>query len=164
MQTPLREMTLALATLALTACNPSSPSSSAAPEFTAADEAALRAVFDSTESRVHAKNWPAWAGQFAEDAVFHPSNGKALNGRAAIQAWGEAFPPLEQFDISDAKVTGDGNLAYGSSVIARKIQGARVGTAKQLVVFRRSATGKWEVAGVSVTSDLPMLAPAVAKK
>ncbi len=162
MMSPLRATTLALATLALTAC--SGPAPSAAPQFTADDDAAVRAIFDSTVARVNAKDWAGWAGSFADNAVFHPSNGKALNGRAAIQAWGEAFPPLEQFTMWDVKVGGEGNVAFGSSAIGLKIQGAPADTSKQLVVFRRSPAGKWEVIGVSVTSDLPAVPAAASKR
>lgn len=157
MKIALRVATPVLATLALMACG-SSPA-----QFTAADEAAVRGLFDSTVTRVKAADWTGWAGEFTDSAVFHPSNAKALNGRAAIHAWGQAFPPIEQFSMWDVHVWGEGNLAYGTSAIGIKVKDAPADTSKQLIVFRRSPVGRWEVAAVSVNSDLaPMRAAPVA--
>jgi ketosteroid isomerase-like protein len=151
---------LPAAALAFAAC--SSPSA----QFTAADEAEVRALFDSTVKRVSAGDWTSWAGEFADSAVFQPSNAKVLHGRAAILAYGQAFPPLEQFSMSDVDVWGEGNLAYGTSAIAIKVKDASPDTSKQLVVFRRSPAGRWEVVAVSVNSDLrpTQTPPAVAPK
>ena len=55
----------------------------------------------------------------------------------------------------DVQVSGEGNLAYGTSAVGMKVKGARADTAKQLVVFRRSLAGRWEIVAVSVNSDLP---------
>ena len=143
---------LSTATLAFTACQSrTSPSAL----FTAADEAEVRALFDSTVTRINARNWTSWAGEFADSAVFQPSNAKALHGRPAILAYGQAFPPIEQLSMWNVQVRGEGNLAYGTSAFGMKIKGAPADTAKQLVVFRRSPAGRWEAVAVSVNSDLP---------
>jgi len=143
---------LSTATLAIMACQ--SPSSQSA-QFTAADEAEVRALFDSTVKRVSAGDWTSWAGEFTDSAVYQPSNAKALHGRPAILAYGQAFPPVEQFSMWDVQVQGEGNLAYGTSASGMKVKGAPADTLKQLVVFRRSPDGRWEVVAVSVNSDLP---------
>lgn len=148
MNTALGLALLPAAALAFAAC--SSPSA----QFTAADETEVRALFDSTVKRVSAGDWTSWAGQFAESAAFQPSNAKALHGRAAILAYGQGFPPIEHFNLWDVHVWGEGNLAYGTSAVAIKIKDVPADTSKQLVVFRRSAAGRWEVAAVSVNSDL----------
>jgi ketosteroid isomerase-like protein len=138
-----------------------------APQFTAADEANVRAVFDTVVARVQRADWNAWSALFSDSAIFHFSNTTAMNGRPAILAWGQAFPPIEQFSMWDVRVWGEGNLAYGSSAIGVKIKDAPADTSKQLVVFRRSPAGAWEVTGVSVTSDLPPVPagpPAAAKR
>jgi ketosteroid isomerase-like protein len=152
MKVAFRAATLALGTVALAAC--SSPS----PQFTSADEAEVRALFDSTVARVKAADWTSWAGEYADSAVFQPPNAKGLNGRAAILAWGQSFPPVEQFGMWDVQVWGEGNLAYGTSAIGTKLKGAPADTLKQLVVFRRSPAGRWEVAAASFNSDRPAVA------
>jgi ketosteroid isomerase-like protein len=154
MKTALGLAILAAAALAFTGC--SSPSA----QFTAADEAEVRALFDSTVKRVSAGDRTSWAGEFTDSAVFQPSNAKVLHGRAAILAFGQAFPPVEQFSMWDVQVWGEGNLAYGISALAIKVKDAPADTSKQLVVFRRSPAGRWEVAAASVNSDLaPAAAP-----
>jgi ketosteroid isomerase-like protein len=60
--------------------------------------------------------------------------------------------------MSDVRVWGEGNLAYGTSAMAMKLKDAPADTAKQLVVFRRSSAGRWEVAAASFNSDLPAVA------
>ncbi len=152
MKTALGLAILSTATLAITACQ-SPPSQSA--QFTAADEAEVRALFDSTVKRISAGNWTSWSEEFSDSAVFQPSNAKALRGRPAILAFGKAFPPVEQFSMWDVQVRGEGNLAYGTSAVGMKVKSAPADTLKQLVVFRRSPAGRWEVVAVSVNSDLP---------
>lgn len=152
MKTALSLAIFATGTLAFTACQ-SRPSTSA--QFTTADESEVRALFDSTVKRVSARNWTGWAEEFTDSAVMQPSNAKALHGRPAILAYGQAFPPLEQFSMWDVQVRGEGNLAYGTSAVGMKVKGASADTAKQLVVFQRSPAGRWEVVAVSVNSDLP---------
>ena len=147
---------LSTATLAFTACQSRAPSSA---QFTAADEAEVRGLFDSTGTRVSAGRWADWAGEFTDSAVMQPANQKALHGRPAVLAYGQAFPPLEQFSMWDVQVRGDGNLAYGTSAIGMKMKGAPADTAKQLVVFQRNPAGRWEVVAVSVNSDRPPAPP-----
>jgi ketosteroid isomerase-like protein len=132
----------------------------AAPQFSEQDAAAVRAIFDSVATDVSTANWTAWAGRFAEDARFHPSNGPALLGRPAILTWGQAFPPIESFSFQNVQVAGEGSLAYGTSAVLIKIRDLPADTAKQLVVLRRAPNGIWQVQAVSVTSDLPLPQPA----
>lgn len=162
MKTALRLAIFASATLAFTACQ-SRPSPSA--QFTAADEAEVRALFDSTVKRVRAGDWTNWAGEFADSAVYQPSNAKALHGRPEILAYAKAFPPIEQLNIWDVQVRGEGNLAYGTDAFAIKIKNAPTDTLKELVIFRRSPAGRWKVVAVSVNSDRPPApAPVAAAK
>jgi ketosteroid isomerase-like protein len=125
-------------------------------ELTAQEAAAVRKLFDDTVRYVRANNWTAWAGQWSEDGLFQPPNAAAVKGRAAILAWGKAFPPIEALAFSNVQVWGEGNLAYGASAYAMTIKGSPPDSGKQLVVFRRSAGGKWEVVAASFNSDLPV--------
>lgn len=120
------------------------------------DMSALRAMFDSTVSWVRAANWTAWAGQYSDDALLQPPNAPAVHGRAALLAWGQAFPPVEALDFSNVQVSGEGNLAYGTSDYSMTVQGAPVDVGKQLVVFRKGEDGQWHVVAVSFNSDLPL--------
>jgi ketosteroid isomerase-like protein len=149
------------ATLAITGCQ------AAPPQFTAQDEATLRGMFDSTVANMRSGNIDKWSQQFTETAVLQPPNAKSVIGRPAILAWGRALP-VEELSFSNVQVAGDGNMGYGSSAYVLKPKGLSADTGKQLVVFRRSAKGVWEIPAVSFSSDLapPMAAPpaAAAKK
>jgi ketosteroid isomerase-like protein len=119
------------------------------------DVATLEQMFDTVVRLIRAGDWAGWAALYAEDAVFHPPHGPAVRGRAALQEWGEAFPPVEALDFSNVKVSGEGNVAYGTSGYALTIKGQPPDTGKQLGVFRRGISG-WEVVAVSFNSDLPL--------
>ena len=119
------------------------------------DVATLEGTFGAVVRLVRASDWAGWAALFAEDAVFHPPNGPAVRGRAAIREWGDAFPPLEAFDFSNVEVSGEGNVAYGTSGYSLTVKGLPLDNGKQLVVFRRG-TSSWQVVAVSFNSDLPL--------
>jgi hypothetical protein len=131
-------------------------------QFTAADEAAVRGIFDSTVVWFKAKKFESWASNFAEGSYLQPPNAKTVSGRGGLLAWANAFPPLDELAFTNVKIAGEGNMAYGSSDYALKVQGAPPDTGKQLGVFRRAAGGKWEIVGVSFSSDLPVPAAAPA--
>lgn len=145
-----RGLGLAGVIVLLAACQP------AAPQFTAQDEAAVRAVFDSVVADIRGGNLDKWAARFADDARFYPANSPVLAGRAAILAWGKALPPMASFEFSNVSVAGEGNLAYGSSRVFMQMKGLPADTSKQLVIFHRGSNGGWLVQAVAVSTDLPM--------
>lgn len=123
-------------------------------EFTTEDESTVRAMFDSTVANIRADDWNAWSRRFAENAVLYPPNAKPVMGRAALLAWGEAFPPLEELSFSDVQVVGVGDMAYGTSAYVLKLEGSPPDTGKQLVVFRRAPGGRWEIPAGAFNSNL----------
>jgi len=131
-------------------------------QFTAADEATLKGMFDSTVVWFKAKKFDKWAAGFAADASLQPPNAKTVTGSAALLAWANGFPTLEELAFPNVKVAGDGNMAYGTSDYELKPQGGPADTGKQMVVFHRGADGKWAIVGVSFSSDLPVPVPAPA--
>jgi ketosteroid isomerase-like protein len=163
MKTAMRWAIVSVATLVFTGCQ-SRPSPSN--QFTAADEAAIRAVLDSALKNLNEGDWTTWAGRFADSAIMLPPNAKALHGRPAILAFGQAFPPIEKFSAWDVRIQGEGDLAYVTSAVGMKLKGAPADTSKQLVVFQRSPSGRWEAVALSVNSDVPPTpaAPAAAAK
>jgi len=126
------------------------------PTFTDLDETTVRAMFDSTVSWVKAGDWTSWSQQFSEDGVLQPPNAPTVVGRAALLAWGQAFPPVQDLAFTDVQVAGEGNMAWGRSAYALTLAGAPTDTGKQLGVFRRTPAGQWQVVAVSFNSDLPV--------
>ena len=66
-----------------------------ADRFTQQDQAAVSALFDDCTRYVNAGDWKSWAEIYSEDGFLQPPNGPTVRGRAQLQAWGEAFPPVE---------------------------------------------------------------------
>lgn len=119
------------------------------------DVATLEGMFSAVVRLIRADDWAGWAALYADDAVFHPANAAAVRGRAAIQAWGEAYPKLDAIEFSNVQVSGEGNLAYGTSRYALTFKGLPPDKGKQLAVFRRGMGG-WQVVAASFNSDLPL--------
>ena len=130
------------------------------PGFTADDDSHVRGMFDATVANINAGNWVEWSRQFSDNAVLQPPNAESVRSRAAILAWGQAFPPVEALSYANVEVSGEGNWAYGTSDYVLKLQGAPADSGKQLVVFRRGASGTWEIPAVSFSSNLPPVPPA----
>ena len=119
------------------------------------DAATLEQIIDAVPRLICAGDWAGWAALYAEDAILHPPNGPAVHGRSALQAWGEAFPPVEALDFSDVRIWGESNVAYATTAFVLTIKGQPPDTGKQLGVLRRGTSG-WQVAAVSFNSDLPL--------
>ena len=125
-------------------------------ELTEQDRAALDHLIDDVARNLEAADFATWAGQFSEDAVIYSPNAPAVSGRAAIQEWGETFPPIQDLTWFNVQVWGQGDLAYGTSGYAFTMEGLPPDTGKQLWAFRRAAGGNWEVAAASYNSDLTL--------
>jgi len=139
--------------LVVTACQ--SPST----ELSSDDIATIREMFDTTVEAFNSGNMEPWVAMWAEDAVLHPPNAPMVEGRDAIAAFGEAFPDMEEMTFSGVRVWGKGDLAWGVSAYSMTLVGVAPDTGKQLVVFKRSEAGTWEVVAASFNSDLPVPEP-----
>jgi len=128
--------------------------------LSAQDTEAVKKLFDDVLRDIRAGDWATWAGRWAEDGVFHPAHGPLRKGRKDIEAYGKGFPAIKAISFPNVQVSGEGNLAYGTSGYVIEFMNLPTDTGKQLAVFRRAASGKWEAVAVSVNSDLPMPAAA----
>lgn len=126
------------------------------PRFDEQDRATVAGMFDSTLSYFRAKNFTAWAALYSDDGLVMPPNARRVRGRAALLEWASAFPAVEQVSFSDVQVAGEGNMAYGTSGYVLKLQGLPADSGKQLVIFRRTAAGRWEAVAGAFNSDIPL--------
>ena len=135
------------------------------PEFTAADEAIVKGMFDSTVVWFKARKFDEWSMEYAPTAFLQPPNGKTVTGRAGLVAWASAFPPIEAMSFSNVEVSGEGNTAMGTSDFILKLKDAPADTGKQIIVARRGADGKWAIIGGGFNSNLPpVMMPATSVK
>lgn len=121
------------------------------------DRAAVEQVFVTVAEAIRGQDWDAFLATFADDAVFHPADAPALEGKPAIEEWVRAGPPSEPaFDFTDVQVFGEGNLAYGTSRVNFAFEGMPAQSGKQLVVLRKDGAGSWKTVAVSYNLDAPM--------
>jgi len=128
--------------------------------FTAQDQATLHGMFDAAIPMINAGDWPAWAGQYAEDGLLQPPNAPAVRGRPDLLAWGRAFPPIDEITFSGVEVHGEGSLAWATSAYTLRVKGQAPDRGKQLVVFRRTPDRMWKIVAASFNSDLSVPGPA----
>ena len=140
---------------AVLACQP------APAKLSEADIAAIRASTDSFTSNARARRDSANAALFTLDGVFMPPNQPAVEGRAAIQAWLAAFPPMSDFAAKVVEVDGRGDVAYVRGTYALTIAAAGRTPAmsdhgKYLEIRRRQSDGRWLTAFDIFNSDVPL--------
>ena len=144
------------AAITLEACRPKPA------EFTTQDEVSIRRMFDDRVASIRAGDWIAWSRQHADSIVVQPAHAPTIKGRAALLAWGQAFPRIDSLALSDIQVWGEGNVAYATSAYVLKLKDRPLDSGKELLVFRRPPRGDWQVVAFSLSSDLPPSTPPVA--
>jgi uncharacterized protein (TIGR02246 family) len=142
----------------ISACQP--PAQGAGP-LTEEDVAAIEASPDAFAEAMLAGDWAAVAALYTEDAVFMPPNEAAVEGRAAIQARLEPFPPFAQFEATILEIDGSGNLAFVRATYseAYTVEGTPEpihDTGKYVEIWRKQPDGKWLIAVEIWNSDSPL--------
>lgn len=128
-----------------------------------ADRTAIRQAGENYGRLVNAKDSKGAVALFADDATVLPPNQAAVQGRAAIQAWMEASPPLSNFQSQLLEIEGRGDLAYDRGTYSLTV--TPVGAApievrgKYLSILRKQADGSWKFQRDIWNSDLPLSAP-----
>jgi ketosteroid isomerase-like protein len=155
-----RTIPLALLALAMagTACQP--PAQEAA-GLSEEDVAAIEASLESFAQAIRASDWAALTALYTEDAVFMAPNQPALEGRAAMRAWLELFPPIAQYEATSVEIDGRGDLAHvrGNYSETYTVEGAPEpihDTGKYVEIWRKQPDGSWLIAVEIWNSDLPL--------
>lgn len=150
--------------LAACTCLVSLPSKAQGKELPQAEVTKINEMTQAFVKAVLAKDWKAVAGLYLDDAVLNPPNQPAVNGRVAIQAWFEKFPPLTAFKCTDVKVEGRGDLAYVLGTYTMTIAppgapGPVNDSGKYVDVRRRQKDGRWLIVVDIFNSDMPAAPP-----
>ena len=125
------------------------------------DKGAIRAGTDSFVANVRARRDSGTALLYTENASLMPPNGGVVEGRAAIRAWMEAFPPMSEFTLTPVEIDGRGDLAYVRGTYAMTIAAASGKAAmsdhgKFVEIRRRQPDGKWLISVDIFNSDVPI--------
>ncbi|MCH7567303.1 MAG: SgcJ/EcaC family oxidoreductase [Nitrospirae bacterium] len=143
-----------LAVFSLTACRTSGPAG-----LSEADRAAIEATSKAFVEGVNAKDWAAVAATYTEDAALMPPNGPSVEGRANIQAFVEAFPPISDFNFEIIEVEGQGDMAYvrGTYTMTITPEGGDpiTDTGKYIEIRKKQADGSWKVQVDCFNADGP---------
>jgi ketosteroid isomerase-like protein len=128
-----------------------------------ADRTAIRQGIENYSKMANAKDWKGAAALWAEDATRLPPNQAAIQGRAAIQAALEAFPPISNHQVQTLEIEGRGDLAYSRVNYSLTVTPAGAvpieDRGKYLGIWRKQADGSWKVLREIYNSDLPLPAP-----
>jgi ketosteroid isomerase-like protein len=130
---------------------------------TGLSKADLAAVHQAQEDDVKFTNAQDWKGDlalYAEDAILMPPNQEAVQGKAPIQAWMGAYPPISNLQEESLEIVGQGNLAYDRGTYSMTV--THVGAApledhgKYLTIWRKQANGSWKISRAIYNSDLSL--------
>ena len=132
----------------------------APPTLSEADKTAIRASTDSFVVYARARRNADSPLLYTENASLMPPNAGIVEGRAAIRAWLDAFPPMSEFSLTPVDIDGRGDLAYVRGTYAMTLvgpDGHEVGKdhGKYIEIRRRQTDGKWLMVVDIFNSDLP---------
>ena len=145
--------------LATTACQPSAQEAVGLSE---ADVAAIKSIGPAVDRAVLAGDWGAVVAVMTEDGSWMPPNSPAIQGRAALKAWVEAFDlTMTEHKLELFEVGGHGDVAYARGTYAETFTLGGVtepiaDVGKNLAVLRRQPDGTWLIAVWIWNSDLPL--------
>ena len=125
---------------------------------------AIRRLVDQDADAVRRSDWDVVANLFTDDALRFPPHHAPVRGRAAIRAWLDTFPPIEEFAITADEILGCDDFAFvrGSyCIVARPPGGGERASdrGQYFGVVRRGADGSWRWAADMISSELPLPSP-----
>jgi ketosteroid isomerase-like protein len=123
-----------------------------------ADLTAIRQADANDMKLMNAKDWKGDAALLSEDAIEMPPNQAAVQGKADIQAWEEAFPPFSNFLEQSLEIEGQGDLAFDRGTYSMTLTPAGAAPiedhGKYLTIWRKQADGSWKVLRAMYNSDV----------
>jgi len=130
--------------------------------FTDADRAAIDATTDAALAISNETgDWVEYVNTYyAPDAVVMPPNTTMVEGREAIIAFLQSFPPISDFRSETIHMEGAGDIAYvhGTYSMFLMVPGSEEPVSdvgKFMEVWKRQPDGGWKVAFDIFNSDLP---------
>jgi uncharacterized protein (TIGR02246 family) len=125
------------------------------------DIEAIRSVIERDAEAVRSADWATVTRLFTPDAIRFPPNQPPIQGRTAMRAWLETFPPLQQFTITADEIVGCDDLAFVRGTYAMTLdQGPdappQVDRGHYLGLLRRQTDGAWLWSTDMAVSELPV--------
>ncbi len=132
-----------------------------APPISQEDRAAIQQGSDDFVRHLLAGRADSIGLLYAEDAVIMPANMPEIRGRAAIQSFFAAFPPVAEAALLNDTVVGFGDLAYVKGRYRSRLAatGAALDSGKFLEIRRREPDGSWTFIVEIVNSSVALPPP-----
>jgi ketosteroid isomerase-like protein len=126
--------------------------------LTEQDLAAIRAAIEEDAAAVRRADWDAIILMFTADAIRFPPHQPPIRGRAAMRAWLEAFPPLEDFAITADEIAGGDGIAFVRGTYRMTIRGPAPVTDRgnYMGLMRKQPDGSWLWTTDMAVSELPL--------
>ena len=121
------------------------------------DLAAIRLAIEKDEAAVGRADWDAITRMFTADAIRFPPNQPPIRGRAAMRAWLETFPPLQEFAITADEIVGGDGLAFVRGTYTMTIGGPTrvIDRGHYMGLMRKQPDGSWLWTTDMAVSELP---------
>jgi uncharacterized protein (TIGR02246 family) len=144
----------------------------AAQQKGSADEAAVAKSRTAYQTAASTQDGAAMAKLYSPDGVEMPPNGPAVKGRAAIEAFHKAFGQqwmMHGITIAPTETRVHGDYAYDIGTYKQSLMSQKNGSmvddhGKYVVLLKKDASGNWLITHAIYNSDVPLPAPAPAKK
>ena len=125
------------------------------------DLVAIRGVIEQDAAAVRRSDWDAAAHLFTADAIRFPPHRAPIRGRAAMLAWLQTFPPIQEFDITADEIVGCDDVAFVRgrySLTAAAAPGSPPTTDRgnYMGLLRKQPDGSWLWTTDMIASELPM--------
>jgi ketosteroid isomerase-like protein len=125
------------------------------------DVAAIKASFEDEWVRLGLEGaWDRLMDLMTEDIVFLPPDEPIIEGKSAIRAWFDQFPPIKAYTHQLADVDGREDFAWARGIFTvtvepepGKLQSMK---GKVVITSRRQSDGSWLVASDMWSLDEPV--------
>lgn len=151
-----RALTALVATTVLTTSSPLDAQES--PRWTG-EQQAIAELVRRTAAANNAGDVEAWVGLFAEDAVYMPPGSPPVTTRGGLVEVAEAgFRHAAAIEIEPVEIVVSGRWAFARNRVRGTVEVDPSGEVvevdvKQLVIYRRTASGAWRIARMMSNSD-----------
>ena len=125
------------------------------------DVASIRTAHDDYVQAVMTGGYVATIEYYTEDAIMMPPNAPMVQGREALKAFSEAFPPATAFNMTLEEIDGRDDLAFvrGTYSMTFALEGAPEpiqDIGKFIEILKKQQDGSWLIAIDIFNSDLPL--------
>src|SRR5262245_54237282 len=122
------------------------------------DLAAIRAAIENDAAAVRRADWDTITRMFTADANRVPPHPPPIRGRAAMRAWLETFPPVEEFAITADEIVGGEGFAFVRGTYAMRIGGQAPASDRgnYMGLMRKQPDGSWLWTTDMIASELPL--------